>query len=159
MLKLNKSPWSFCLYILLCMSLCVLGYLWFSYSSRKMNISSEFRILYYVIMLTINLLFVKIFFNLLVRNRSYITTFIFGALIGTICGFIAWEASVLSMEHSREILINTLKRETLVSYLIVTVPLSAALTLSFLIGAVISAISKYFWCKPKNPGKTAGGLQ
>ncbi|ERK05202.1 hypothetical protein L580_3436 [Serratia fonticola AU-P3(3)] len=124
-----------------------------------MNISSELRILYYVIMLLLNLFCIKIFFNGMVRDRSYITVFIFGALLGTVCGFIAWQASFLSMEHQREILINTLKRETLVAYLIVTLPLSAVLTLSSLIGAVTAVLSKYFWGKPKPFENTAGGLQ
>lgn len=155
MKNVNKFTWTTCL----CILLCIVGYFWFSYTSRKMNISPEFRILYYVIMLPLNLFCIKIFFNGVVRGRSYIMVFIFGALLGTTCGFIAWQTSLLSMEHQREILINTLKRDTLVAYLIVTVPLSAVLTLSFLIGEVTAVLSKYFWGKPKPFKNITGGLQ
>lgn len=149
MLKINKSSWRPYLYILLCISLCILGYIWFSYSSRKMNISLEFRIIYYVILLFLNLLVIKIFFKRLVRDRSYVTVSILGTLFGIISGFIAWGASTLFIEYSREIFINTLKKESLIAYLMVTVPLSAALTLSFLIGAVIAVVSKFFWGQPQ----------
>lgn len=156
MLKLNKSLWLFCFYILICVSLCFLGYLWFSFSSRKMNISSVFRIIYYVIMLPVNLLCIKIFFNTVIQRHSYITVLIFGAFLGTACGFIAWEVATLSIESHREILFNTLRKETLVSYLMVTVPLSTALTLSFLIGAVSAVLGKLLWCKAKHSENKTG---
>lgn len=132
--------------------LCLMGFSWFLFITKKFNFSGSFYLTYYFIMYpALCVTIFGLYLKGMLRFKYYIV-FLLGIVVGFLVGSVSWVCSMIITDYSGLLKIFDDSVSGFFSFIFFHILISSVFTFDFLIGAVSAVLVKYLWRESKTKG-------